>query len=298
MPLKKILIFGGSGLLGNHASRFFHKKNYEVFSSFNRHKPKDSSVNSIKVDVQNQDELLSILKAIRPEVILNCSGLTSIEECEKEKGKARILHEDFPEFLAKYTSDNNVNNIHISTDHLWDGKKSFYRETEEPNPINTYGWTKAQGEMKVILYNPASLIIRTNFFGKGTEWRESFSDWAIRQLKERKTFFGYEDVYFTPISISFLIEYMSQLMMQTAQGIFHIAGSERLSKYEFIQRIAHVHSLDDSNLEKSKYWIKDSRIDRPLDMSLSTEKVSKHLKRYMPDCHQSVNSLVKDTAEE
>jgi dTDP-4-dehydrorhamnose reductase len=288
---KKIFIFGGSGLLGNHAGNYFSNKNYKVYSAYNNHKPLNESLNHIRIDILNQKNIISILKEIKPEIILNCSGLTSVEECEREKKKAMILHEEFPGILAKFSLDEKINYTHISTDHLWDGKKSFYKETDKPSPINRYGYTKAQGEEKVTTNNPNSLIIRTNFFGKGTYWRESFSDWAIRQLQEGNSFKGFVDVFYTPISISFLLNYMDHLMEHHAKGIYHVAGSERVSKYEFIKKLALLLKLDSNKLQKATYKNSIKIIERPLDMSLNIDKVSKTLKLDMPNTNKSIDSL-------
>lgn len=290
--MKKILIFGGSGLLGIHAERYFFKKNYIVFSTFLNHKPLNTAANLIRLDLQNNDLVSQTLKRVNPDIVLNCSGLTSVEECEVDYSKAKALHEDFPEFLAKYSSDKHISNIHISTDHLWDGKKSFYKETDKPNALNNYGRTKAEGDYKVILNNPKSIIIRTNFFGKGQEWRQSFSDWTIMNLKKRNVFKGYDDIYFTPISIPFLLKYLDKLEENKAEGIFNIAGSERISKYEFILKIAKVLKLNPSLLKKAYYTEIKQDVKRPLDMSLDTEKIYKYLNQYMPNTIESIQSII------
>jgi dTDP-4-dehydrorhamnose reductase len=290
--LKKIIIFGGSGLLGHHATKFYFEKGYEIYSTFFQHKPLESFFESIQLDIQKLDLVKKILKNIKPDIILNCSGLTNVEECEKYKIKAEILHEEIPEFLAKYSSDLKIKNIHISTDHLWDGKKSYYTENDNPNPVNYYGSTKAQGEKKVILNNPNSLIIRTNFFGKGTLWRKSLSDWALSQLKEENHFYGFVDIYFTPISIPLLLRYLNQLIEYQVEGIYHLAGSERISKYEFILNLAKLYNLDYGNLQKAYYRDTKQNIERPLDMSLATEKIKKLLNNPMPDINQSIESIL------
>lgn len=290
--MKKIIIFGGSGLLGLHASNYFFERRYEIYSTFLQHKPLKSSYKSIKIDIQNKDKVIKILKNVKPDIILNCSGLTSVEECEKNKKKAEILHEEVPEFLAKYSLDLKIKNIHISTDHLWDGKKSYYNENDDLNPINFYGTTKAQGEKKVILNNPNSLIIRTNFFGKGTLWRQSFSDWALNKLNNKNLFYGFDDIYFTPISIPLLLKYLKQLIDYQAEGIYHLAGSERLSKYEFIQNLAKNYNLNYGNLQRANYEHTKKNIERPLDMSLATEKIKKFLNNSMPTINQSIESIL------
>ena len=64
-------------------------------------------------------------------------------------------------------------------------EKKFYNENDFTNPLNYYAKTKVEAEKKLLKYNPSCLIIRTNFFGFGPNYRKSFSDWIIDSLKNK-----------------------------------------------------------------------------------------------------------------
>jgi dTDP-4-dehydrorhamnose reductase len=290
--LKKVIIFGASGLLGTHSSVYLYKNGFEVYSIYFKNPINSDIVKSIQLDIQNEDSVWNMLCNVKPDLILNCSGLTSVEECESNQKDAIYLHEKFPGIIAKFSSDTKIKNIHISTDHLWDGKKSFYKESDPTTPINVYGITKANGEKLVLHENPSSLIIRTNFFGKGTSWRKSFSDWAIEKLKDQANFYGFEDVYFTPISIPLLLDAIYRFIDINASGIFHVAGSERISKHDFIIEMAKFLKFNHSHLHKSSYRQIHGLINRPLDMSLDTNKVSLILNKNMPSVIESIASII------
>lgn len=227
----------------------------------------------------------------KPDYILNCSGLTNVEECEENRDLAYLLHVLFPKTLADFTNQKSIVNIHISTDHLWDGLNAFYTEEDPVNPINTYGETKAEGERAVILMNPSSLILRTNFFGSGTEWRQSFSDWVISKLNLKQEFYGFEDVYYTPISVNYLLNFMKELLSIKYSGIIHVAGSERISKYDFIKKLAEHMNLNYSHCNKVKYSEIKKTISRPLDMSLNTNLLRNVLNTEIPDALSSIRSI-------
>jgi len=246
---------------------------------------------SVPLNLFEYSEILNFLVSIKPDLILNCSGLTNVELCEVETEKALYLHKIFPERIAKFTKENSIRNIHISTDHLWDGSHSFYKEEDKTSPLNVYGKTKAEGELAVLEANPNSIVVRTNFFDHGSEWRKSFSDWAIFMLKNKSIFSGFDDVYYTPISVPYLLQFMYAVLEKEFSGIIHIAGSERISKYEFIFKLAKILNLDSSNLKKESYLEKSKTVQRPKDMSLNTTKLSSLISKEIPDAESSIRSI-------
>lgn len=231
------------------------------------------------------------MESVKPSLVLNCSGLTNVELCEEEKEKAQYLHKIFPERIAGFTAEKSIRNIHISTDHLWDGNHSFYKEEDKPSPLNVYGRTKADGELAVLNANPDSIVVRTNFFDHGSEWRKSFSDWAILMLKNKSIFAGFDDVFYTPISVPYLLQFMVGVLEKEFSGIVHIAGSERISKYEFILKLAKILNLDSSNLKKESYLEKTKTVQRPKDMSLNTKKLASLISKEIPDAESSIRSI-------
>lgn len=290
--LEKLLIFGGSGLLGSHATLYFEKIGFDVYSVYNKHSNFPNKKNEIQLNVMDQSGLWNLLSTLSPDVVLNCSGLTSVEDCEAHPEQAKFLHETFPETLARYTANNTSKYIHISTDHLWEGERSFYKETDPTNPINVYGKTKAKGEQLVLTENPSSLVIRTNFFGNGLNWRQSFSDWVIEKLKLNEKFYGYNDIYYTPISIPYLLEFLNRVLELDCNGTFNIAGSERVSKYHFIKKFADLMQFSSDHLEVSRYIDNPAKIPRPMDMSLDTTKLSKAIGLIPPNIEESIRSIL------
>jgi dTDP-4-dehydrorhamnose reductase len=278
--------------LGSHACQFYKDLNYEVVSIYKHHKPLNNSRNSYSIDILNLELVKNFLYEQKPDIILNCSGLTSVEQCEANQELANFLHVLFPTELAKFTAQESIGNIHISTDHLWDGLKQFYSEEDPVNPINIYGETKARGEKEVVKTNPLSLILRTNFFGSGSEWRQSFSDWVISKLNKKQEFFGFEDIYYTPISVGYLLKFMNELFEIRYSGIIHVAGSERISKYEFILKMANQLNLNHSHCNKVKYSDVQQSVIRPMDMSLNTNRLSNVLNTNIPDVVSSLRRII------
>ena len=178
-----------------------------------------------------------------------------------------------PEIIANACKLMNIKFVHISTDHLFDGKNSFYHEDNPKSPLNIYGKTKDNAEEKILLENPQALIVRTNFFGWGTSYRHSFSDWIIKSLRESSAIKLFSDVYFTPIHIEELVKIIHILIDKNKQGIFNVVSKERISKFEFGIKIANIFKYPLSLISPISVEDISLMAQRPKDMSLSTKKI-------------------------
>ena len=132
---------------------------------------------------------------------------------------------------------------------------------------------KSLGEDLVIKSNPNALVIRTNFFGWGTEYRTSFSDFIINGLREEKNLTLFEDVFFTPILIETLVKITMELVNNKINGIINIVSKERITKYEFGILLAKVFGLDTKFIITGSIINNKKLVNRPKDMSLSNQKL-------------------------
>ncbi len=92
----------------------------------------------------------------------------------------------------------------------------------------------------------------------------------------------FTDVFFTPILINDLGEIILELIAGAASGLYHVAGQERISKYDFAKRIAEVFDILDPQIQPISVEEMSLGAVRPKDMSLRTDKVARFLGRQMP----------------
>ena len=286
------LITGASGLLGrtfvNQMLQHTH-----VMACFNTHPIIFNASNhkAIQLDLNDLVALDTLIKKVQPSLIIHCAGLTNVDLCEKEFELALHLNVEVTRTLAVVSRHLDAKFVYISTDHLYDGKKSFYREEDPPNPVNIYGETKWKGEIAALSENPQSLVVRTNFFGKGTQWRQSLTDWIWIRLNADMAIPAFVDSYFTPIAISELVKGVRALIDKNATGIFNVCGSDRLSKYEFALRFSEHFGFKTHNIHPVKMQDCNLSAKRPLDMSLNVAKITKFLNRAMPTLEQSFHAI-------
>jgi len=288
--MKNILFFGGSSMLAFMWSDLWKEK-FNIFLGLNRRWVELEGTNSLQISNDCID-LKTILKKNQIDILINCSGLTGVEECENKFTLANQLNGLLPGQLANIASKLNIKFIHISTDHLFDGTKKMYTEKDETNPLNNYALTKLLGETQVFQNNIDAIVIRTNFFGKGPNYKSSFSDKIISSLKKNEKITLFDNVYYTPIHINEISEIVDILITNDASGIYNISSNERITKFEFGLMIAEKHNFNKDLIVPIKIEQKKNLIIRPKDMSLSNEKIKKQTGRNISSLSNQIELIV------
>jgi dTDP-4-dehydrorhamnose reductase len=131
----RILILGKNGLLGHDLERVFH--DHDFFAWDRR-----------DLDITNKSDVFEKLMTVQPDVVLNATGYTRVDDAEKEEELANKINGYSVGILACACREIGATFVHFSTDYVFDGeKKKGYDEESKMNPINAYGRSKALGEM-------------------------------------------------------------------------------------------------------------------------------------------------------
>lgn len=232
MPKKQVLITGGSGLLALNWAMAMRDK-CDVTLATHLHPVQVRGVKTCSFNLDSEIDLCSQFRQLQPDIVVHTAGLTSVDECERSPDLAYHANAEIARNVALAAVASSASLIHISTDHLFPDQGSMYSEVNPTAPINQYARTKALGEIRVQETAPFALVIRTNFFGWGHKYRQSFSDWIIQGLRAGTPLTLFEDVFFTPILADALALHAHALLDAGASGVFHVVGDERISKYEF-----------------------------------------------------------------
>ena len=252
---------------------------YTIILGMHKRKVILSGMNSQYCPLDVVDELTAFLDSTQPDIVIHTAGLTSVEECEANPELAQLVNVNLSENVAKACSKLKISHVHISTDHLFSGEKKLITEEEPVAPLNVYAKTKAEAEQRVLDVNPDALIIRTNFYGWGPSYRQSFSDYIFTALSKGHNPTLYQDTFYTPILAGELARAVHDLLEHDASGIFHVVGDKRLSKYEFGCNIANHFQFDTKLINPGFLAEQSSDVSRPLDMSLSNKKTCQLLGR-------------------
>jgi len=274
----RILITGGSGLLALSWA-LAARDRYAVTLGLHEREVSLAGVQVRKMDLESIDNLLRVFDTVQPQIVIHTAGLTSVERSEAEPSLAHHINVVLASNVARACASLGLGLVHISTDHLFHGEMPLVAETCPVAPRNVYGKTKAEAESRVLDAHPQALVIRTNFYGWGPNYRHSFSDVIIRGLRVGKELTLFQDVFYTPILAEVLAQVVSDLVDLNASGLFHVVGDERLSKYEFGLKVAEGLNLDASLIKPVFIKHQSALVQRPNDMSLSNRKACELLGR-------------------
>jgi len=270
---EKILITGGSGLLAlNYAAAV--KENKDVVLGLHERNVLINGVCSVFLNLDSVESLYKSLSEIKPNLVIHTVGLTNIETCEKNPQLAEYINVKLATNVAAVSKQLDIKFVFISTDQLFEGKASMCNEMETVVPLNIYGSTKAKAEREILAIHQEAMIIRTNFYGWGTTYRNSFSDFIYYKLKNKQPVQLFFDVFYTPILIEKLAEIIDKLVALNSYGIFNIVSDDRISKFNFGIILADVFGFDHSLISPVSINTRNDLVMRPSDMSLNNEKAT------------------------
>lgn len=248
------------------------RETHEVVLATHTRRVTLAGVRAMPLSLENAEGVHRELGRLAPDVIVHTAGITSVEQCEREPELARHVYVDLSRNVAEAARRLGAGLIHISTDHLFSGNRALYTEDVPPEPLNVYGRVKLAAEEAVRAACPDALVVRTNFFGWGHRYRQSFSDWIYYSLTEGREMTMFDDVFITPILADRLATGAQRLLELGASGTYNLAGDERISKYEFGVALASAFGLPEQLLRRGTIAASKLSVNRPSDMSLDSAR--------------------------
>ncbi len=272
----KLLITGASGMLGiNLAVQAM--RGHEV-TGVDRGKLKSAPFPVVQADFSHPQAFIPALDTARPDWVINCAALANLDECEKHPGEATILNTDLPRELAAACAKRNIKFIHLSTDAVFDGtRKDPYSEEDEPNPLGIYSQTKLEGERAVQEANPSAIVARVNFFGWSLGGQHGLAEFFFNNLSEGKNVHGFTDVIFCPLWVNDLSRLLLAMLEKDLSGLYHVVGSQPISKYQFGVAVAHTFGLQEELISPRSVEGSGLTAKRSHNLWLSVHKLSTDL---------------------
>ena len=216
----RILIFGGTGLLGNTVSSYFSGiKDFSVTSTYRSVSVKPDG-DTLFFDVLS-DDLFSIKESF--DYVINCIGI--IKPFMKTDPVAAIkINSLFPLNLAKWCEEKGARLIHITTDCVYSGKKGKYTETDPHDALDAYGKSKSLGEPG------GCLLLRTSIIGEERHKNSSLVEWAKSQKGQAVN--GFATHYWNGVTTKQYAKTCHKIIADGLyqEGLFHIHAKDDVSK--------------------------------------------------------------------
>jgi dTDP-4-dehydrorhamnose reductase len=259
-----------------------------------------------QMDLTRPDSIRRTIRDAAPDIIVNAAGYTAVDKAESEPDLAMQVNAVAPGVMAEEAKRMNALLVHYSTDYVFDGKRSTpYTETDEPNPLNTYGKSKLDGERAIAASGCAHLILRASWIysSRGT----NFVLTMLRLAREREELAVVDDQIGSPTWARALAQTTSELLGKVRRtkeetGIYHLSAAGYTSRYDFAKRIIEIARQLSGEKEgwatvrpitNAEYPLPAKR---PLNAATSKEKLKRVFGIEMPVWTEQLDSYLHELA--
>ena len=218
--MKKIWITGAEGHIGTALLELLEGVEYQLL-------PTDIH----EVDITKIDEVTQFVYVNRPDVIINCAGMTDVAECEKNIDEAYRVNAIGVRNVALAANDIDAKVIQISTDDVFDKESRIpYNEFDTVHPRTIYGKSKEAGEKILTQLLNRFVIIRSSWiYGIGRD----FVDEVLRNAAKGGTMEVPNNQYAAPTSAFELARVICHFIDNEVYGLYHVVCPGSCSRYEF-----------------------------------------------------------------
>jgi dTDP-4-dehydrorhamnose reductase len=296
--MKRILICGSNGLLGQRLALMLSSQTeYEVLNTSRQrsfvfdHRLFDYT----QLDITKKGDVKSMVSSFHPTTIINAAAAADVDWCELHREDAWKINVVGVENLIEASRKVGARLIHISTDYIFDGAHGPYSEDDKPNPISYYGKSKLASENAVRIAEIPHTILRTIvLYGNGIGVRDSFPTWVIKNLRTGKVVRCSEDQISNPTHVNDIAFAAVKSFELNRDGIYHICGSERVSRHQFAVRTAELFGLDPGLIQGVKSADLNQIAPRPLVTGFVTLKAQTELGLKSMDISQGLTVLKRE----
>ena len=214
-------ITGANGLIGN----YLLQSAPQFASAWEVH-----GLTRADFDLLDFGAVRGAFRAQKPQLVIHCAALSRTTLCQADPDLARRSNVNVTAALAELASE--IPFFFFSSDLVFDGQKGNYIETDAVNPLSVYAETKVAAE-RIVMANPRHTVLRTSLnAGISLTGDRAFNEQLRMAIEAGNTLNLFTDEFRCPIAASVMARAVWELVEKQATGLFHLAGRERLSRYE------------------------------------------------------------------
>jgi len=260
-----------------------------------------------EIDLKHLKNLDEVVHLTRPDVIVNATAYTAVDQAEKDPETAMAINANAPRRLAELAQEYKSALIHYSTDYVFDGDKgSPYIETDIPNPLSMYGKSKLAGEQAIEEIGGAYIIFRTSWVYSLR--RDSFVTKVLGWARKQTALQVVSDQVSNPTWCRMLAEATAQVLakagelrtgwMKERHGLYHLAGSGFTSRFDWAKKILEFDPYPDEQVVQDLQPALTSDFpapaQRPLYSALNCDRFTDTFSLRLPDWEEALR-LAMDT---
>lgn len=278
----KILVTGSNGLLGQKITDMLLPiRDFELIATStgpNRH-PVRNGYSYVELDITDPERSENLLEAQRPDCVINTAAMTNVDACEDNPEACRKINVQAVHFLSDWCARSGTHLVHLSTDFIFDGLNSPYREDDIPNPLSVYGKSKLESEKIIRKSGCAATILRTMLvYGVVADMsRSNIVLWAKKALEKGEPIRVVDDQWRMPTLAEDLAAACLSAVKGRTEGVFHVSGPELLSVRDIVGQIADFWQLDQGLIRSISSAVLDQKAPRPPRTEFVLDKAKEKL---------------------
>jgi dTDP-4-dehydrorhamnose reductase len=268
MQTERWLITGAGGQLGGHVVRLLAaERGTDGLCAFvGQHATGTPGVAERHVELADLDALRDATRATRPTHVIHLAAMSAVGACFQDPQAAERINVEATRVLAEAAGGARL--AFASTDMAFDGTQPPYREDDPPTPLSVYGQTKVAAE-RVLASVENTLSVRLPLM-YGLPVSDSATTFArqLAALRAGEPLRLFTDEFRSAAWLADAARALIGLARSDATGLIHVAGPERLSRYDLVARCAALLKIDRPNLVATSRLDIDADEPRPADLSL------------------------------
>lgn len=234
---KTILVTGANGQVGNEIRTL--ASNYPALQFI--------FTDVEELDITDEKKVNDFFISSTPQAVINCAAYTAVDKAETDIEKATLINATAVGILAGACKHLDIPFLHISTDFVYDGKKSSpYLETDAPNPLGAYAKTKLEGDALALKKNPKTIILRTSWVY--SSFGNNFVKTMLRLAKEKPELKVVNDQIGSPTYARDLADALLKIAiicdLQKQWGVYHFSNDGAISWCEFAKSILELKGIE------------------------------------------------------
>ncbi len=271
MNRQKLLITGASGFLGWNLCHEA-KKDREIIGTVLTNPVDIKRVTIVKIDLTEYKALKELFHEVRPDGVIHTAAATSPNYCQEHPVEAEKANIDVPVNIAGLCADRGIPYVFTSSDLVFSGLNAPYKEGDPVSPVNIYGEQKALAEEKVLKAYPKAAVCRMPLmFGAASPAHGTFFQQMVSALRDGSELRLFTDEYRTPASAVSASRGLL-LALDKANGLLHLGGSERISRFNFGLLLMDAMGVTEANIIRCRQEDMKMSAPRAPDLSMDSSK--------------------------
>lgn len=270
--MKKLLVTGASGFLGWNLCHQA-QTDWQVHGTYFNHEINIPGVTLHQTDLTDFAILDQLFIQVKPDAVIHAAAASKPNFCQTNRDESFAINVKAAVNIARLCRERLIPLAFTSTDLVFDGTKPLYKESDPVCPINYYGEQKVTAERKMAEIYPAIAICRMPLmFGNPAPVSPSFLQGMVNNLTTGKEIKLFTDEYRTPASAKTASSGLLLAIEQKLQGIIHLGGKDRISRYDFGLLLADILQVSTDLIKPIKHQDVEMVAPRSPDTSLDSSK--------------------------